>query len=81
MKLVAGFQWTKRASRGVGAARISVVAQRAMRCPHAKDLARKWRAWLHRVWFAPPELSVEDPHKWWNLIATAGRSGRASGEQ
>ena len=52
MRLVMGFLWTKKAIRGVVAAKISVVAQRAMRYPHAKDLARKWRAWLHRIW--PP---------------------------
>ena len=30
---------------------------------------------------ATPELIVEQPRKWWNLIATAGMRGRASGEQ
>ena len=81
MRLVMGFQRTKKAIRVVGAARISVVAQRATPCPHAKDLARKRRAWLRRIWFAPPELSAEDRHKWWDLIATAGLSGRAAEEQ
>ena len=54
MRLVMGFLWTKKAIRGVVAAKISVVAQRAMRYPHAKDLARKWRAWLHRIWLPRP---------------------------
>ena len=35
---------------------------------------------FRRLRFAPPELSIEDPHKWWNLVATAGLSGRVSGE-
>ena len=29
----------------------------------------------------PPELAVEEPRKWWNLIATAGLGGRATEEQ
>ena len=54
MRLVMGFQWPEKAFRGVGAARTSVVAQRAMRCPRRKDLARKRRDWFHRACFAPP---------------------------
>ena len=57
MRLVMGFLWTKKAIRGVVAAKISVVARRAMRYPHAKDLARKWRAWSHRIW-PPAPLAV-----------------------
>ena len=67
--LMAGFHWTKKAIRVVGAAEISGLAQRAMRPNYTKELARKWRAWLHKLWFAPPDLMVDQPHKWWNLIA------------
>ena len=81
MRLVTGFQRPKKDVRDVEAARISVAAQRATRCPQTKDLARKWRAWLHRMRFASPELSAEDPHKWWGLKATAGLTGRALEEQ
>ena len=81
MRLGMCLQRTKKAFRGVGAARISAAAQRAMRYPQTKDLARKWRAWWRRIWFAPPELSAEDPYKWRNLIATAGLSGRAPEKQ
>ena len=81
MELVLGFYWTKKSNKAVGAAAISGLAQRAMRLNSAKDLAGKWRARLHKLWFAPPELSVENPHKWWNIIATTGLSGRASEEQ
>ena len=35
---------------------------------------------IYCIWFAPPELPVGDPHKWWNLFATSGLSGRASEE-
>ena len=52
-----------------------------MRHPHTEELARKWRAWLHTIWFAPPGFAVEEPRKWWNLIATAGVGGRATDEQ
>ena len=79
MRLAMGFQRTKEAIRGVGAARISVAAQRAIRYPRAKDIPIMWRAWLRRMRFAPPELSAADPKKWRNLIATAGLSGKVSG--
>lgn len=77
-RLVIGFQWAEKAIRSVGASRILAAAQRAMRYPHTKDITRKWRAWFRRIWFAPPELSAEDPRKWRNLAATAGLGGRAS---
>ena len=81
MKLALGFHWTKKAIKAVGAARISGLAQRAMRLNCTKELARKWRAWLHKLWFAPPELTVERPHKWWDVTATTGLGGGASEEQ
>ena len=81
MKLALGFHWAKQAVKAVGAARISGLAQRAMRLNCARELARKWRAWLHKLWFAPPELTIDQPHKWWNVIATTGLGGRASEEQ
>ena len=81
MELVLGFNWTKKSIKAIGAARISGLAQRATRLNCTKDLARKWRAWLHKLWFAPPELSVDHPHEWWNIIATTGLGGRASEEQ
>ena len=81
MELVLGFNWTKKSISATRAASISGLAQRASRLNCTKDLARKWRAWLHKLWFAPPELSVENPHKWWNIIATTGLGGRASEEQ
>ena len=81
MRLAMGFQWAKTAIRSVGAARISAAARRAIRRHHAKDLARKWIVWLHRIWLAPPELSAEGLREWWNLVAIGGLSGRASGGQ
>ena len=81
IELVLGFRWAKKAIEAVGAAKISGLAQRASRLNCTKELARKWRAWLHKLWFAPPELAVEHPHKWWNTIATTGLASRASEEQ
>ena len=78
--LVLGFHWAEKTVRAVGAANIAVVARRAMRHPGTKDLARKRRARLRRIWFALPQLSAEEPRKWWNLIATAGLGGRAAEE-
>ena len=48
MELALGFLWAKKSIRAVGAAKISGLAQRAMRLNCMKDLARKWRTCLHR---------------------------------
>ena len=80
-ELAPGSHWTKKATKGVGTARISDLAQRATRLIYTKEPARKWRAWLRRLWFALPEPAVEQPHKWWNVIAATGWGGRASEEQ
>ena len=63
MKLMMGFHWAKKAIRAAGAAEISGLAQQAMRLNYAKELAEKWRAWLRKLWFAPPELMAEQPRK------------------
>ena len=81
MELTLGPHWTKKAIRAVGAAKISGLAQRAMRLSHARQLSKKWRSWLRKLWFAPPGLQVEEPRKWWNLIAATGLGGRAPDEQ
>ena len=81
MELVLGFQWAKNSIKAAGAAKISGLAQRGSRLSCTEYLAKKWRPRLHKLWFAPPELMVEKPHKWWNVIATSGLSGRASEEQ
>ena len=63
MKLMLGLRWAKKAIRSVGAAEISGLAQRAMRLNCTKDLAQEWRARLHKLWFAPPELAADpDSH-------------------
>ena len=79
-RLMMGFYWNRKAIRAAGAAKISGLAKRAKRFNCTKDLARKWWAWLHKLWFAPPDLTAGQPHKWWNLIATAGLGGQASEE-
>ena len=66
--------------RAVGANRISAVLQRTVIDPHTKQLPQALKLRLNRIWFAPPELAVGEPRKWWNLIATAGLSERASRE-
>ena len=81
MNLTMVCHWAKKAIRAVGAAKISGLAQRAMRLNCARDLAGKWRAWLHKFRFAPPELMVEQPHKWRNVVATTGLGGKALEEQ
>ena len=49
-----------------------------MRHPTTKWLAEHLRASLHAVWSLPQQLSVENPHRWRNLVAASGLSGRAS---
>ena len=81
MELALGFHWKKKLIKAVGPARISGLAQRATRLNCTKELARKRRTWQHKLWVAPPELSVEHPHKWRNVRAATGLGGRASEEQ
>ena len=78
LRRVAGFSWSGNALRAVGSGKLSVAMQRAVRNPRTEKLAKALKVRLHRVWFAPPELSAGDPHTWWGLIATCGLSGRAS---
>ena len=66
--------------RAVGANRLPAVLQMAVVNPHAYQLAQALQLRLRPIWFAPPELMVEEPSKWWDLLATAGRNGRASDE-
>ena len=81
MRLVLGFHWTKKSIKAVGAARISGLAQRSLRLNCTRELAAKLRDWLHKLWFAPSELAIKHPHKWWSVMATTGFGGRASEEQ
>ena len=53
--LTLGFHWTKKAIEAVGAATISGLAQRAMRHPCAKEVARNWRP--------PPALTVATAYR------------------
>ena len=77
---VAGFGWNKAFVRAIGDNRLSADPQRAAVNPHTKQLARASKLRLRRIWWAPPGLAVDEPHKQWDLIATAGPSGRASNE-
>ena len=80
LRPMAGFQWNKAHMGAVGAERLSAVLQGAVVNPRARQLAQSLKLRLRRIWFAPPKLMVEEPHKWWDLIATAGHNGRASNE-
>ena len=74
---MAGSHWDKACVRSVRVNRLSAVLSGADINPHAKLFARALKLRLHRIWFAPPELMVEEPRKWRKLIATAGLYGRA----
>ena len=80
LRHVTGFSWNRKVTRADGSGKLSAITQRAVINRRAKDLAKALKMRLRRLWRAPPDLSIEDPHKWWNLIATAGLSGRASEE-
>ena len=79
LQRVAGFSWNRN-MRSVGSRKLPVITQRSAINQRAKELARALKMRFRRLWFAPPELAIENPRKWWNLVATAGLSGRASGE-
>ena len=77
---LAGFSWNKKTKGAVGPRELSEITERVVINPIAKKLAEDLKVHIRRMWFAPPGLTVEDPRKWWNLIAAAFLSGRASGE-
>ena len=62
LRHVAGFSWNKKIARAVGSGRIPAIMQGVS--------ALKMR--FRQPWFAPPELSIEDPRKCWELVAAAG---------
>ena len=77
LRRMVGFAWDMACMRAVGANRLPAVPQRAVINPHTKRPARALKLRQHRIWRAPPGLMVDEPRKWWNLIAKAGLSGRA----
>ena len=52
--------------------------QGAIRSPETEEFGEALSVKLHEIWVAPSELSVGNPKKWWNLIATSSLSYRAS---
>ena len=64
----------------VGSRKLSAITQGAVINPSAREVAEVLKVLLRRIWFAPPETPVEDPHKWRNLIATSCLGGRAPEE-
>ena len=57
----------------VGPNRLFAAIQSAVVNPHSQEPAQALKLRLRRIWFAAPDLAVEEPHRWRNLIATAGR--------
>ena len=62
-RLVGGFSWNRGAMRDSKSGNLPVIMQRATRNPDTKELSAALRAKFHEIWFAPPELSVGNPHK------------------
>ena len=77
---MAGVGSDKSFMRAVGPNRLFAVIQRAVVNRDTKQLAQALKLRLRRIWLPPPELAGEERHRWRNLIATAGLSGRASNE-
>ena len=74
----AGFSWNRKITGAVGSREPSASVQRAAISSVLQELAEALKTRLRRIWFASLGLSVEEPRKWRNLIATVGVSGRAS---
>ena len=45
-----------------------------------EQLATVSKGRVHSVWQSPPQLATGKARRWWNLMATAGLSSRASDE-
>ena len=79
-KLVAGCTKAKKTTNKVAACRPPGLTERALRNPSAKKPARDGGSGPQTVWLSPPQPAKVNPRKWWNLVAAAGMSWRASEE-
>ena len=80
LRHVADCSLNKEVASAAGSRKLSAIMQRAAINPPTEEPAKALEMRFFRLSLAPPYLSIEDPHKWWNLIATAGLSGRAPEE-
>ena len=80
LRLLSGFDWSRRAMRTIDPHGISAVVLRAARNPATRPLASALRAKLREIWTAPPELHVSGPHKWRGYISTSVLYSRAPEE-
>ena len=79
-RMVCGFQWSKKAICGVSPHKVSSLVQRALRNDATKDLAKKLRPGLHKIYFANPPILAGDAQQWWALLSGAGLSSLAPDE-
>ena len=77
-KLVCGFEWSRRTIAKVSPHKLSALVQRAVRYEATKELAKKLRTTLRKIWFSTPPIVAEDPHEWWALLASTGISSLAN---
>ena len=62
MRLLVGFSCYRKAMRRVKSDKLSMIIQRATRDPETEGLGKALRTKLRKIWSAPPELSVANPH-------------------
>ena len=77
-KRVCGFEWSRRTIAKASPRKISALVQRAVRNEATKELAKKLRTTLRKIWFSTPPIVAEDPHEWWALLSSTGISSLAN---
>ena len=65
-KLVCGFEWSRRAITKVSPHKLSALVQRAARYEATKELAKKLRSTLHKIWSPRPARVVGTACHHWN---------------
>ena len=63
LRHLARFSWNEKVMRAVGSRKPPAISQRSVINPRAKEHAKALKVRFYRIWFAPPELSVETARK------------------
>ena len=74
LKRLRGFEWSRRAIAKASPHKISALVQRAVCNEATKELAKKLRTTLRKIWFATPPIVAGGPHEWRALLPSAGIS-------
>ena len=72
LELLAGYDWAEIAMTKVLAKRLPTIIQSALRNAVKKELGASPRIRIRSIRNVPLRLTTENPHRWRNIIATAG---------